>query len=181
MGIVDKLNKEFDLQVEWLGFEIHPETPPEGTPLTSMFPGADAEAINRRLNSMGEPYGITFRKIEHIANSRLALEAGEFAKQQGRFDRFHHAVFQAYFGQGGDIGSIEVLTEIAGNAGLDAAALRTALRTGMYRQKIEAVKEDASRIGVTAAPTFIINDRDRIVGAQTIEVFREKLKLITSR
>ena len=181
MGLVDRLSKEFDLQVEWLGFEIHPETPPEGTPLTAMFPGVDAEAMAGRLNSMGEPYDIIFRKIERIANSRPALEAGEFAKQQSRFDQFHHAVFQAYFDQGRDIGSIEVLTEIAGNAGLDAAALQRALRTGTYRQKIKAVKDEAARINVTAAPTFIINDRDRIVGAQPIEVFRDKLRLITPR
>jgi predicted DsbA family dithiol-disulfide isomerase len=180
MGLVDKLNKEFDLQVEWLAFEIHPETPPEGMPLTTMFPRADAESMAGRLNSMGEPYGITFRKIEHIANSRLSLEAGEFAKQQGRFDQFHHAVFEAYFSRGKDIGSLEILTEIGRSAGLDATALETALKTGTYRQTLESMREEASRLAITAAPTFLINDQDRIVGAQPIEVFRKKLNLVRS-
>ncbi|MHB8844333.1 MAG: DsbA family oxidoreductase [Nitrospirota bacterium] len=181
MGLVDTLSREFDIQVEWLGFEIHPETPPEGTPLTAMFPGADAEAMTLRLNRMGAPYGIAFRKIEHISSSRLALEAGEFAKQQGRFGQFHHAVFDAYFGQGKDIGNIEVLAEIGRKTGLDAAALGAALRAGAYRRALERVKEEAARLTVTAAPTFIFNDQDRIVGAQPIEVFREKLNLIKSR
>jgi len=35
----------------------------------------------------------------NISNSRLSLEAGEFAKEQGRFDKFHHAVFETYFSQ----------------------------------------------------------------------------------
>jgi predicted DsbA family dithiol-disulfide isomerase len=46
---------------------------------------------------MGAPFGLNFQKIVNISNSRLPLEAGEFAKEQGRFDQFHHAVFQAYF------------------------------------------------------------------------------------
>jgi predicted DsbA family dithiol-disulfide isomerase len=181
MGLVDRLKKEFDLQVEWLAFEIHPETPPEGMPLTTMFPRADAEGMARRLNSMGEPYGITFRKVEHIANSRLSLEAGEFAKQQGRFDQFHHAVFEAYFAHGKDIGSLDVLTEIGRSAGLDAEGLGTALRTGAYRQTLESVRKEASRRTITAAPTFIINGQDRIVGAQPIEVFRNKLRPMQTR
>jgi predicted DsbA family dithiol-disulfide isomerase len=177
MGIVDTLSTEFDLQVEWLAFEIHPETPPKGMPLAAVFPRADAAGMARRLNSMGAPYGITFRKIERIANSRQSLEAGEFAKQQGRFDQFHHAVFEAYFTQGKDIGNIEVLAEIGRSAGIDAAFLGNALKIGTYRKEIETVKEEAARLAVTAAPTFIINDRDRVVGAQPIEVFRDKLRL----
>ena len=112
MGLVDRLKQEFDLQVEWLGFEIHPETPPEGMPLMKMFPRADVESMTKRLNSMGAPFGLNFRKIVNISNSRLSLEAGEFAREQGRFEQFHHAVFQAYFSQGRDIGNIDVLKQI---------------------------------------------------------------------
>ncbi len=176
MGLVDKLKQEFDLQVEWLGFEIHPETPPEGIPLVKLFPGADIESMTRRLNSMGAPFGLTFRKIVNISNSRISLDAGEFAKEQGRFEQFHHAVFQAYFLLGKDIGSIDVLKQIGKEAGLDADAMGKALQTGTYRRVREAAKEEADRLGITAAPTFLFNEKDRIVGAQSIDVFRERLK-----
>lgn len=176
MGLVDKLKQEFDLHVEWLGFEIHPETPPGGMPLVKMFPRADVVSMTRRLNSIGAPFGLTFQKILNIANSRMSLEAGEFAKSQGRFEQFHHAVFQAYFSQGKDIGSIEVLKQIGKEAGMDADALGRALQTGIYRQVRAESKEEAVRLGITAAPTFIFNEKDRIVGAQSIDVFRERLK-----
>jgi predicted DsbA family dithiol-disulfide isomerase len=176
MGLVDKLKKEFDLAIEWLGFEIHPETPQEGMPLIKMFPRADVESMTRRLNSMGDPFGITFQKIVNISNSRLSLEAGEFAKAQGRFDEFHHAVFQAYFSQGKNIGNIDILAQIGIGSGLDISALRNALETGKYRKQLEEAKETAAGLSVTAAPTFIINDAERIVGAQPIEVFRERLR-----
>jgi len=178
MGLVDRLKQEFAIQVEWLGFEIHPETPPEGMPLIKMFPRADVDAMTARLNSMGAPFGLTFLKIVTISNSRLSLEAGEFAKEQGRFEQFHHSVFQAYFSQGKDIGNIEVLKKIGKDAGLDADALGKSLKTGKYRRVLEEAKGEAARLGITAAPTFIFNEKDRIVGAQSLDVFRERLKAL---
>jgi predicted DsbA family dithiol-disulfide isomerase len=176
MCLVDKLKQEFDLTVEWLPFEIHPETPPEGMPLVKMFPRADVESMTRRLNSMGAPFGLAFEKIVNISNSRLSLEAGEFAKEHGRFDEFHNDIFKAYFSHGKDIGSVAVLKQIGRDAGMDAVDLGKALQTGKYRQVREAAKEEAARLGITAAPTFIFNGKDRIVGAQSIDVFRESLK-----
>jgi predicted DsbA family dithiol-disulfide isomerase len=178
MGLVDNLKKEFDLKAEWLPFEIHPETPPEGMPLVKMFPRADVEDMTRRLNSMGAPFDLAFKKIVNISNSRLSLEAGEFAKEHGRFDEFHNHLFKAYFSQGKDIGSIAVLKQIGKDAGLDADALEKALKTGKYRRPREMAKEEAALLGITAAPTFIFNGKDRIVGAQSIEVFRELLKTL---
>lgn len=178
MGLVDKLKQEFDLNVEWLPFEIHPETPSEGTPLVKMFPRADVESMTKRLNSMGAPFGLTFQKIVNISNSRLSLEAGEFAKEHGRFDEFHKAIFTAYFSQVNDIGSVVVLKQIGKDAGLDADALEKALHTGKYRQVREDAKEEAGRLGIAAAPTFIFNGKDHIVGAQSLEVFRELLKTL---
>ena len=175
MGIVDRLTQEFDLSIEWLGFEIHPETPPRGMPLAQLFPRADVEVMTKRLNSMGEPFGLAFRNIVNISNSRQSLEAAEFAKEQGRFDAFHRAVFDAYFSQGKDIGDIEVLTQLGMQAGLDPEALRNALRTGRCRRVLEEVREEAARLGVTAAPTFLFNGKERVIGAQPIEVFRERL------
>jgi predicted DsbA family dithiol-disulfide isomerase len=176
MGCVDKLKQEFDIHAEWLPFEIHPETPPEGIPLIKMFPRADVDGMTKRLNSMGAPFGLTFQKIVNISNSRLSLEAGEFAKEQGRFDEFHHAVFETYFSQRKDIGGMVILEQIGKGSGLDTAALRSALEAGKYRKQLVKVKEAAAGLSVTAAPTFIINNADRIVGAQPIEVFRERLR-----
>jgi predicted DsbA family dithiol-disulfide isomerase len=178
MGLVDTLKREFDLCVEWLGFEIHPDTPPEGLPLSTMLPHVNAESMSRRLNSMGGPFGITFQKIAHIANSRLALEAGEFAKEHDRFDQYHRAVFAAYFSRAEDIGNVEILKRAGQDAGLDAGSLEQALRTGKYRPALENMRREAARLGVNAAPTFILEEKGRIVGAQSLDVFREKLRAL---
>jgi predicted DsbA family dithiol-disulfide isomerase len=176
MGIVDRLKQEFDLSVQWLGFEIHPDTPQEGIPLSTMFPQLDARNMLHHLREMAAPFGIIFADIVRISNSRLALEASEFAKKHGQFDQFHSALFRAYFSQGMDIGSIEVLTQTGQDAGMDVDALAQDLRSGTFRPAIEQMHEEAARQGVTAAPTFIIEGKGRIVGAQPIDVFRKKLE-----
>jgi predicted DsbA family dithiol-disulfide isomerase len=176
MGLVDKLKQEFDLSVEWLGFEIHPDTPQEGMLLSAMFPQLDSQNMFRHLRDMAAPYGITFTDISRISNSRMSLEASEFAKEQGMFDQFHRALFQAYFSKGMDIGNLEVLTQIGHESGLDRDSLAQSLQTGKYRPRIEHMRKEATRLGVNAAPTFIIEDRDRIIGAQPIDVFRKKLR-----
>jgi predicted DsbA family dithiol-disulfide isomerase len=106
----------------------------------------------------------------------MSLEASEFAKEQGMFDQFHRALFQAYFSQGMDIGNFEVLTQIGHESGLDRDSLAQSLQTAKYRPRIEHMRKEATRLGVNAAPTFIIQDRDRIVGAQPIDVFKKKLR-----
>jgi predicted DsbA family dithiol-disulfide isomerase len=162
--------------VEWLGVEIHPETPPGGMLLAEMFPKADRTAMMKNLRTMGAPFGIVFADRDRISNSRLALQAAEFSREQGRFDAFHDAVLQAYFGAGMDIGDREVISELGREAGLDVPALDQALNAGTYLPRLKEMQEEASRAGVTGVPTFILGGRRTIVGAQPLDVFRNTLR-----
>jgi predicted DsbA family dithiol-disulfide isomerase len=65
----------------------------------------------------GSPVSIPVRissDITRISNSRPALQAAEFSRDQGRFDAFHDALLQAYFAAGLDIGDREVIAQHAG-------------------------------------------------------------------
>jgi hypothetical protein len=52
------LKKEFDIHGEWLGFEIHPETPREGMLLTERFSAAGLDQMYDSLQQRGEALGI---------------------------------------------------------------------------------------------------------------------------
>ncbi len=62
--------------------------------------------------------------------------------------------------------------------GLDPEELKRSLVDGLYRTRIEEGMKEAARYGITAVPTFIINKIHRIVGAQPLESFRDKLRRI---
>ncbi len=166
------------MSVEWRGLEIHPETPPEGTPMAKRFRPEDISRIMQHLRSMGAPFGITFVDRPLLSNSHMALQAAEFSREQGRFDPFHAALFAAYFSHGLDIGNIDVLKQIGLETGLEAEALAHAVRSGMYLPKLAEAQEQAAKLGVNGVPTFFIGDKKSVVGAQPLDVFRKILRSV---
>ena len=145
-------------------------------PIEQMFPKAQTDRMMKNLRAMGAPFGIIFSDITRISNSRLALQAAEFSKDQGRFEAFHDAVLQAYFAAGLDIGDREVITQLGRDAGLDVPGLERALDEGTYLSRLRQMQDEATRAGVTGVPTFVVAGQRTIVGAQPLEVFRNTLR-----
>ncbi len=156
--------------------EIHPETPPRGRPLNELFQQADIDRMMEHLRTMGAPFGIIFADRSFLSNSRLALIAAEFAREQGRLQPVHEAIFSAYFSQGLDIGDLDVLADIIRKVGLDTEAFNNAVRGSTYASRLLAAQQEAARAGVTGVPTFVIASERKIVGAQPIDVFRKALR-----
>jgi predicted DsbA family dithiol-disulfide isomerase len=66
---------------------------------------------------------------------------------------------QAFFVEDRDIGQIHVLTQLAGEVGLDEQEFEQALRTRTYRETHQRALPHASEeAGVTGVPMFIIGD-----------------------
>ncbi len=161
---------------EWLGYEIHPETPPAGVLLAERLPHIDWEEMYRDLRMKGAQFGIEFGNVTLLANSKLALQAAEYARDQGKFDEFHEALLRSYFTELQDIGNSDVLGTIAGKVGLDAKELQTALQQQRYAAQLHRSAQEAYEFGITAVPVFIIEQHYSIVGAQPLEVFKAKLR-----
>ena len=169
------MKKEFELDVTWLPFEIHPETPPEGVLLSEKFQHMDRDAMIRDLNRGGDPYGIRFGEMKSLYNSRAALEASELARDRGVYEEMHNRLFYAYFVEVKNIGDPEVLYGIAEDAGLKREELAEALEEGTYRERLKSSLADGQKSGVTAVPTFVLNSNQIITGAQPLERFRSLL------
>lgn len=157
-----------------MSYEIHPETPPEGVPLERLFgPGVarHLEPLRQRARELGLP----FEPPSLLSNTRMACEAAEFAREEGKHPEFHREVLAAYFAHSEDIGDIEVLVRLAGKVGLDPAGLREALTSEAYRAKREAAELEAREFGVSGVPTFFFADGTEVVGAQPLDHFRRLL------
>lgn len=175
-GLVGVLQEEFPLTVEWLPFEIHPETPAEGVLLAEAYPELDAEEFFGELDRRGRSLGVRFAPLTLLSNSRPALEAGEFARDHGRHEAFHGAVFRRYFSEGRDIGDLEIILEAAREVGLDENELTRALETKVYAKRLEAIASAAREQGARAIPRFVIEGGETIIGAQPLETFRAALR-----
>lgn len=160
---------------------MHPETPPEGMPYAKRFPGADVEKMYENIRRRGDEFGIKFGPRLLLSNSRMSLEASEYARDMGKYELFHERMFYTYFTESKDIGSLEVLTESARVCGLDADELLQALKERRYAHRLEEPRREAEKINLTGVPTFIINGRTKVVGAQQIAVFKDLFKKIVDK
>jgi predicted DsbA family dithiol-disulfide isomerase len=126
-----------------------------------------------------ENLGIKFtRGRKWSSNSYLSLQAAEFATEHGDMWRFHRRMFKAYFEDLEDIGDLETVVRIGVDAGLDGDELRKALVEGRYRGIVDEGLAWTRGIGVNAVPTFVIDQRYGIVGAQELDAFRQAMQKI---
>ena len=174
---VRKLQPEFGFTLEWKGFQIHPEWPAAGIAAAEYRRGMDPETRGMmwaRIASLGETVGLEMKSPELLANSRLALEAAEFAKEYGKAELFEERVFRAYFNENLNIGSQGILAELAAEVGLDPNELNLALESKRYEQRINDNAHAAHERGVDGVPTFFVGDYP-LVGAQSEPVMRQVL------
>jgi predicted DsbA family dithiol-disulfide isomerase len=176
--VLRKLKPEFDFTLRHRGFQIHPEWPAEGMRAEEWRPGMDPktrEALWDRIGSMGAAAGVEMKAPRTLANSMLALQAGEFAAEAGVAEAFEDRVFRAYFNEGLNIGKRDVLLNLGAEVGLDRAALGEALDSGKYAIRIKNNAMSANQKGISGVPTFLIGDWP-LVGAQSEDVMRRVLQ-----
>ena len=122
-----------------------------------------------------------FRSTDRIYNTRLAHESTEYAREHGKINGFHEVVFRMVYAEGKDPSQWNVLRSAAQEVGLDGEAMQKDMESETYKANVEEQVRWAYQIGVTAVPTYVINDRYASVGAQPYEVFKSALKQIENR
>jgi predicted DsbA family dithiol-disulfide isomerase len=169
---IEKLTREYVIDVRWRAFPLHLETPEEGMTLEQLFAGRpmDIQGIQARLRKTAEELGLPFGKSDRLYNTRLAQELGLWAESEGKGEAFHTAVFKAYFVQGSNVSEIPLLVELAESVGLPADEAEKILVTGAFKAAVDRDWAVSRALQVTAVPTFILNG-NRLIGAQSYEAF----------
>lgn len=163
------------MEIEWHAFELHPGVPPEGMAI----PWDPARIAQGRASfvRLANEAGLEVGERTHWYNSDLAHEASLWARDRGVQNQLHRAILRAYFVENRNIGSAEVLIDVAFSLGIDVADLTVALAERRYRQKVLDEYAEARAIGVTAVPTFVV-DGYAIVGAHPYESFQRLLAAV---
>lgn len=173
-----RLQPEFDLEIQWRGFQIHPEWPAEGVAAEQFYRAMGEQRRKgawQMIESMAAEAGLEMRPASVLANSYLALSAQEFAIEQGRAGAFEERVFRAYFHDQANIGDRGVLLGLAQEVGLDPAQLGEALAQDRYAMRLKNTALMAHQRGISGVPTFMIGNSP-LVGAQSTEVWRQVLQ-----
>jgi protein-disulfide isomerase len=95
----------------------------------------------------------------------VAAQAGNCAREQGKFWEYHDKLF----GNQSALQS-DALKKYAADLGLDGAKFNQCLDSSKYEARVQDALGAGGRLGITSTPTVFVNGR-MINGAQPIEVF----------
>jgi predicted DsbA family dithiol-disulfide isomerase len=184
--VLERLRGEYgeDIEVDWRAFELRPE------PIPTLDP--DGEYLHRVWNSSVYPMalerGLTLTLPPVQPRSRRAMELAEFARQAGKFDQVHRALFKAFFEEGKDLDDLEVLAQIGAAAGLDRGDVQAALGQGRFRGRVLEDERHAAQLGIQAVPTLLIRREgeapeksEAISGAMPYEAVKAAVERARSR
>jgi predicted DsbA family dithiol-disulfide isomerase len=127
--------------------------------------------IRSRLDEVAEQVGLVMRQRDVIINSRKALGAAEFAREHGKYEEMHRALFKAHWELTGKLEEVDDLVRIGTEAGLDPVTLRQAIEDGHYEQVLDENRRMAESVGINAIPAHIFGRRYLVLGAQPYESF----------
>jgi len=152
-------------------FELHPEIPPEGRPRDEVLPAAYMAKAQEGVNRLATSVGLQLKLHERLINSRPALQAAEFAREQGRFEPMHRELMKAYWDEGLDVSDMVVLREVATRAGVDVAGMEAAIEENRFGDYLDARRHEAEELGINGIPAHVIADKYLVMGAQPYDLF----------
>jgi len=147
--------------------------------LEDLFAGrpVDIPKMLSRLRQVAAEEGLPFGDRKKTYNSRLAQELGKWAESKGEGERFHDAMFRAYFADGLNIGQVQVLLDVCKSMGLPLNEAEEVLENRSFRDAVDSDWARSREAGVTAVPTFSMNGQ-MLVGAQPYDALE---KLVSGR
>ena len=176
---------EIDVDVVYSPYQLDPTAPiGVATPVleaySKKFGGPEkAQAILDHVTAIAAQEGITFNmdialRANTLPSHRLLAHALATYSPQVQA-ALKQNIMIAYFTDGKDISSNKVLVECAASAGMDADEANIVLTENLFAQEVASQISDATSNGITAVPTYVINDQWSVPGAQDTEMFERVL------
>ncbi|MCW5939783.1 MAG: DsbA family protein [Fimbriimonadaceae bacterium] len=156
----ERLRAEFEVKIEWAGYELMPENLPWPAPGPQIPSDPRRPITPSRLELAYAAEDLDRPHATRPKNMRThnALEAVEHLKQEGFAHEFVGRMYRAYWTQGQEIDALDVIEELAAGLTEDWAAMRSAIESRKYADKIVPFDDDAYAAGVFNVPTFFIGE-----------------------
>ncbi|MGN2252035.1 DsbA family oxidoreductase [Frateuria sp. GZRe12] len=169
-------------------FELNPQLPAEGEDATEHLMRkygidmtqveANRAVIRERAAAVGFAFNMGVGSRVH--NTFDAHRLLHWAELLGHHLALKKALLRAYFTDGQDVASHEVLVRLAGETGLDGDEARGILESGAYADDVRAQEHFFQQRGIRSVPATIVNGSHLIPGGQPPEVFEQALREIAA-
>jgi len=177
-----------EVEVEYHSFELAPDTPVDydGTPAQYLaerkgLPMPQVEQMIQRVTDIAASVGLEYH-YEHVhqTNTIKAHELLHLAKEHGRQAEMKEALLKAYFVDGGHVGRIPDLADLAADLGFDRDQVVDALESERYLPAVKADVAQADAYGISGVPFFVFEERYGVSGAQDTTVFADVLRQLSA-
>jgi len=179
------LNDEFEFDVNYLPFELNPQTPQEGYNqkeyLTNKFGGEERyHQITRHVTHVASQEGLRFNFDKQLIspNTKDAHRVIWYAKKEGKQLAVKEVFMKAYFEEGVDLTKKENIIAVAVAAGLDGLQVVALLDSTEGMTEVTQLEQQNYQRGISGVPFYIINNQYGISGAQSSPVFIQALKQV---
>jgi predicted DsbA family dithiol-disulfide isomerase len=169
--VVESAEDAGEVEVEWLPFELRP----------APAPLLEVRGDHLRVDWTSHVYRLALeRRIEiHLPRyqprSTLPLAACLWAGGQGQLRDFKHALYKAFFCEGGDISADREIARAAQQTGLDAEEALAAAYSPEFGSRIREIRVEAEAEGVRGVPSLVTDDEETHWGMGGLE------RLLTGR
>jgi predicted DsbA family dithiol-disulfide isomerase len=137
---------------------------------------AQAEAAQAHLTQVAAGEGLEFRfERSKPGNTFDAHRLLHLAGARGLQDAVKERLLAAYFTEGEAIGEPGTLARVVTEAGLDAVEVRAVLDSDKFTPEVRADEEEASTIGISGVPFFVVDRTFAVSGAQPSELILDVL------
>ena len=175
---IKELKDQIEFEINWKPYELHPEIPQNGYDkklyLQQKFGDLSGrQSPYKQIEEIGDSLGFEFNfsKTESIPNTFNAHRLLWKAKREGLQTELSEALFKAYFTDGRDVGSVEVLSDIANEVGMDKEKSKKFLLSKEGGQETADEEMNFIEKSIGAVPTYFINNKYIIQGGQEPETF----------
>jgi predicted DsbA family dithiol-disulfide isomerase len=175
------------LTVTFRAFQLDPSPVPEPLPIkeaaAAKFGGrANADQMFDRVTAIAAGDRLTLDYDHAVAaNTFDAHRLVAWAAAQGRQTDMVEALQRAHFQGGIDVGSLDALAGVAASIGLDEAAALEFLKSDGGIDAVNADLAEARELGITSVPTFVIDGKYAIQGAQEVSTLVAAFEEIARR
>ena len=180
---LERFDHRAAVEVEFRSFELNPNADPteqgdldEALARKYRMSIEQAHALNARVADAAAGEGLHYRlDIAKRGNTFDAHRLIHLAATLGLQSAMKERLLAAYFIEGRAIGDHDTLVELAAEVGIDSERARALLADGSFTEEVRRDELEATELGITGVPFFLIHRRYGVSGAQPPELMLKAL------